>query len=512
MQQTFVANEIYRRHPPLYDQTRCLVAIPVVDKYKNLKGYAVTVTRLAEYLLQYSYHVKRDSAGKEYVASSIELSMHELVKGEKAPPGHVIDHENGDGFDNRPENLRFLTHSQNAQNKDKKEGCTTGSIGVYLRDNKWKAYMSVDSKMVHLGTFSNEKEAATMYDVHRVATLGPTCKTNGRLTAYQIEWIGKYGIPDEYKKVSRKDKALPTNITETPSRTFSYQKLHQGKKYQKNFKTLAEALEHKEKMEALFAHEAQVFENERASKITRNAQGIAVVYATRKGIEYEIWVDDDLWPELSKITWQLNKDGYATTNKKNGQYCMHRYIWVKIKGEIPPILTVDHYNPAFKHDNRIGNLRLASQSVQVHNQLKRKSSIDKYKGVQFKWPNYVAIIGHTRYGKYPRAEDAAQRANEEYAKMFEGQATLNVIDWNITTTKENRITPEMITREFIENLEYVHDFGNLLQVMKLDTGNGGPFQLKIFRGNHIPELRKYLLDTYFPLPIKEITTVTVKLV
>ena len=155
-------------------------------------------------------------------------------------------------------------------------------------------------------------------------------------------------------------------------------------------------------------------------------------------------------------------------------------------------MTVDHCKPAFKHDNRIANLRLANQSLQVHNQLKRKQSIDKYKGVQFKWPHYFAIIGHTRYGKYIRAEDAAQRANVEYAKLYDGQASLNVIDWNIVTTKDNRITPQMITREFIEQLEYVHDFENLLRVMKLDTGNGGPYKLSTFRGKDIPDLRKYI--------------------
>jgi hypothetical protein len=43
------------------------------------------------------------------------ISMHRIIMGAKI--GQQIDHTNGNGCDNRKENLRFCTNSQNQQNR-----------------------------------------------------------------------------------------------------------------------------------------------------------------------------------------------------------------------------------------------------------------------------------------------------------------------------------------------------------------------------------------------------------
>jgi hypothetical protein len=50
------------------------------------------------------------------------------------PAGLVVDHINGDAFDNRRENLRIANHRQNALNNVKARN-NTGFAGVYIKKN-----------------------------------------------------------------------------------------------------------------------------------------------------------------------------------------------------------------------------------------------------------------------------------------------------------------------------------------------------------------------------------------
>ena len=74
----------------------------------------------------------------------------------------VVDHINHNTLDNRRENLRILTNQQNAQNR---KGCnsqnkTSGLRGVIRTKNgKWRAYLKLNWKVVHLGTFETIEEA-----------------------------------------------------------------------------------------------------------------------------------------------------------------------------------------------------------------------------------------------------------------------------------------------------------------------------------------------------------------
>jgi hypothetical protein len=72
-----------------------------------------------------------------------------------------IDHIDGDGLNNRIENLRAATHSENMRN-------TTGwakkqsRVGVHQKPNgRWTAYIRRDGKHCHLGTFASQPEAVT---------------------------------------------------------------------------------------------------------------------------------------------------------------------------------------------------------------------------------------------------------------------------------------------------------------------------------------------------------------
>lgn len=88
----------------------------------------------------------------------------------QAPPHLVVDHINGDSLDNRRENLRLCTISQNAFNKRKQNhGKLSKYKGVafvqYLnRKNPWMAFISVSGKRTYLGYFPSESAAALAYN------------------------------------------------------------------------------------------------------------------------------------------------------------------------------------------------------------------------------------------------------------------------------------------------------------------------------------------------------------
>lgn len=80
-----------------------------------------------------------------------------------APKNLEVDHINHNTLDNRKSNLRLATKAENAQNKIKAQSNnkTSGIRGVSWKKDrqKWKAYLSVNRKQIHIGYFDDIKEA-----------------------------------------------------------------------------------------------------------------------------------------------------------------------------------------------------------------------------------------------------------------------------------------------------------------------------------------------------------------
>jgi HNH endonuclease len=81
----------------------------------------------------------------------------------------MIDHINRNKDDNRIENLREVTKSQNELNKGISKRNTSGIKGVtFDKDlNKWKAQLYIDGKVTHLGVFKDKQEAAKVVQQKR---------------------------------------------------------------------------------------------------------------------------------------------------------------------------------------------------------------------------------------------------------------------------------------------------------------------------------------------------------
>lgn len=83
----------------------------------------------------------------------------ELYHGAK--PKGEIDHINGDKLDNRIDNLRECTPSQNSQNKKIRTDNTSGVKGASWNSarKKWSARVTVNKKVIFLGFFSSLHDA-----------------------------------------------------------------------------------------------------------------------------------------------------------------------------------------------------------------------------------------------------------------------------------------------------------------------------------------------------------------
>ena len=228
-------HKIYDDFPCIEDDFFNLIYIPLMNRYNQVTGYTVSNLALKDKLLEFSYHQTIQTVyktEKRYTVSNLGVSMHEIVIGEKAKYGYVIDHINGDGLLNTKENLRYATFGLNSQNRPKQDDTTSKYIGVsfgYDR-NKWRSSIGYQHKRLNLGDFENETEAAKVYDMYAIFYYKEESpKTNNLLTKKEIEDIKNNGIPEKYQKKIN-DRDLPKYIYRKNKNSFKVTITHDGKK------------------------------------------------------------------------------------------------------------------------------------------------------------------------------------------------------------------------------------------------------------------------------------------
>lgn len=115
-------------------------------------------------------------------------SMHRFILGVTGSTQQV-DHANRNGLDNRRENLRLCSASQNQQNRAKfksGDGMTSRYKGVSRCRNRWQSVIKVNAKIVRLGMFKTQVEAAIAYDHAAMRHFGEFAVTNFPRVQYRL--------------------------------------------------------------------------------------------------------------------------------------------------------------------------------------------------------------------------------------------------------------------------------------------------------------------------------------
>lgn len=102
-------------------------------------------------------------AARRYIDSGVlkREYMHRLI----LPDAAVIDHIDGNTLNNRRNNLRKATISQNGCNRGAQRNNTSGFKGVTwcLTRRKWKARIGLKGKYYDLGRYDTREEAFEAY-------------------------------------------------------------------------------------------------------------------------------------------------------------------------------------------------------------------------------------------------------------------------------------------------------------------------------------------------------------
>ena len=117
------------------------------------------------------------------------IEMHREIL--DAPAGMVCDHRNHNRLDNRRRNLRICTPSQNCQNRRPQPGGTSRYKGVYWnRDaRKWLARIQHRGRLIHIGCYDYEADAAIAYDDMAIELFGEFACLNFQYRPEIREWL-----------------------------------------------------------------------------------------------------------------------------------------------------------------------------------------------------------------------------------------------------------------------------------------------------------------------------------
>jgi hypothetical protein len=375
-----------------------------------------------EKLSKYKWHINKYGYVKGKVNNKNwaihRYIMIEILGYKHLKPYNKVDHINGIKTDNRRDNIRLATNSENALNKTKNKNASSIYYGVSKLRDKWRVRIKVNNKEVSF-TYNKEIHAAYHYDLY--------VKENN-ITFAKLNNIKK---PEDFilKINPIKNISLPKGIYIYKNKKGNECKNKYRVEYKGKYICLSATIEDAKKA---IENAKDKIKKDRLNKILskpilRNNEGQAIIELFNKNGSKigETIVDDDDYYELIKNSVNLS-NGYVHTKDNNTTLKLHRVI-MKCYDESK---VVDHINNN-PLDNRKENLRITTQNINIRNKSKTKNSSSKYIGVSYdksrnKWSSSITVDYKKIYlGRFISEEQAAKVRDEATKKYFGSTGKLN---------------------------------------------------------------------------------------
>jgi len=130
-----------------------------------------------EYLNQWKWCTQKDR-NNYYAVRSIKKKLKKMSRIIiNAPDGMQVDHIDHNGLNNQKYNLRICTNSQNCMNR--RPYGKSKYLGVVIDKGKYiRARIKVNGKLINLGTFETEENAAKIRDEASIKYFGEFANLN----------------------------------------------------------------------------------------------------------------------------------------------------------------------------------------------------------------------------------------------------------------------------------------------------------------------------------------------
>lgn len=152
------------------DKVEFIIDTEDLDKIKNMCWHAGWRNIFKKYYIEHTEYLGIIDGKPHYKT----IFLHDYIMDMKS--GENVDHISGDTLDNRKENLRKASDSNNLKNRDRKNiNNSTGHRNVSFSNGSYLVQLQVDGKNKRLGSFDNPEEAGKFAEKMRKEHYGEFC-------------------------------------------------------------------------------------------------------------------------------------------------------------------------------------------------------------------------------------------------------------------------------------------------------------------------------------------------